>query len=48
MKDEWLDDIREAGGEILQYIPHQAFFVYADSEAIAKTAGHSRVRWVGT
>lgn len=45
--DEWLQSIRDAGAEILQYVPHQAFFVYADADAISKIAGHSRVRWVG-
>lgn len=45
--DEWLDSIRDAGVEVLQYVPHQAFFVYGDGAAIAKVAGHSRVRWVG-
>jgi hypothetical protein len=45
--DEWLQSIRDAGAEVLQYIPHQAFFVYADGEAISRIAGHSRVRWVG-
>jgi hypothetical protein len=47
VKDEWLDSLRELGVEILQYVPHQAFFVYADGEAISKVADHSRVRWVG-
>ncbi|MEP7148719.1 MAG: S8 family serine peptidase [Acidobacteriota bacterium] len=46
-KDEWLDSIRDAGVEVLQYVPHQAFFVYGGGEAISKIAGHSRVRWVG-
>ncbi len=45
--DEWLDSLRDAGVEVLQYVPHQAFFVYGDGAAIAKAAGHSRVRWVG-
>lgn len=45
--DDWLDSIRDAGVEILQYVPHQAFFVYGDGDAIAKVASHSRVRWVG-
>src|SRR5687768_5374340 len=45
--DEWVDSIRDAGVEVLQYIPHQAFFVYGDASAIARVAGHSRVRWVG-
>jgi len=46
-KDEWLDSLREIGAEIVQYVPHQAFFVYADGAAIARIANHSRVRWVG-
>lgn len=46
--DEWLKSIREAGVEVLQYVPHQAFLVYADDEAIAKAANHSRVRWIGS
>jgi hypothetical protein len=45
--DEWLQSLTDAGAEILQYVPHQAFFVYADGEAITRIAGHSRVRWVG-
>ncbi len=45
--DEWLDSIRDAGVEVVQYVPHQAFFVYGDRSAMAKIAGHSRVRWVG-
>ena len=45
--DEWLDSVRDAGVEIVQYAPHNAFFVYGDGAAIAKVAGHSRVRWAG-
>ena len=45
--DEWLDSIRDAGVEVLQYVPQNAFFVYGAGEAVAKVAGHSRVRWVG-
>jgi hypothetical protein len=45
--DELLDSLRSMGVEILQYVPHQAFFVYGDGEAIRKIANHSRVRWVG-
>jgi hypothetical protein len=45
--DEWLDSLRDAGVEIVQYVPHQAFFVHGEGQAIAKIAGHSRVRWVG-
>jgi hypothetical protein len=46
--DEWLESLRGAGAEVLQYVPHQAFFVYADGSAISKIANHSRVRWVGS
>ncbi|HVF31094.1 MAG TPA: S8 family serine peptidase [Pyrinomonadaceae bacterium] len=45
--DDWLDSLRDAGVEIVQYVPHQAFFVHGEGTAVAKAAGHSRVRWVG-
>ena len=45
--DDWLNDLRSAGIEILQYVPHQAFLVYGNSDAIAMAATYSRVRWVG-
>lgn len=47
VRDEWLDSLRSLGAEVLQYVPHQAFFVYADSGTMQRIAGHSRVRWVG-
>ena len=46
-KDEWLESFREVGAEVVQYVPHQAFIVYGDGEAISKIANHSRVRWAG-
>lgn len=46
-RDEWIESFREVGAEVIQYVPHQAFFVYADGEAVRKIAAHSRVRWVG-
>lgn len=45
--DELLDSLRDAGVEVLQYIPHQAFLVHGGTDAIAKATKHSRVRWVG-
>ncbi len=45
--DELLNSLRDAGVEVLQYVPHQAFFVYGNGESIGKVAEHSRVRWVG-
>lgn len=47
IRDEWLDSLRAIGVEVLQYVPHQAYFVYGDRTAMHKVAGHSRVRWVG-
>jgi hypothetical protein len=46
-KDEWLESFREVGADVVQYVPHQAFIVYGDGEAISKIAIHSRVRWTG-
>ena len=45
--DELLDSLRDAGSEIVQYIPHQAFIVYGSGDSISKAAKHSRVRWTG-
>lgn len=45
--DEWLKSISLAGVEVLQYVSHQAYFVYGDAESIARVANHSRVRWIG-
>ena len=45
--DELLESLKAAGVEVIQYIPHQAFFVYGSGEAIASVADHSRVRWAG-
>ncbi|HEX6125377.1 MAG TPA: S8 family serine peptidase [Pyrinomonadaceae bacterium] len=45
--DDWLDSLRDAGVEVLQYLPHNAFFVHGETSAVARIAGHSRVRWVG-
>lgn len=45
--DELLNSLLDAGVEVIQYVPHQAFFVYGNGEAIGKVAQHSRVRWVG-
>lgn len=47
VKDEWLDSLREIGVEVLQYVPNQAFFVYADGAAISKLSIHSKIRWIG-
>ena len=46
-RDEWLAELRAAGAEVLQYVPHQAFFVYSSREAMATIENHPRVRWTG-
>jgi hypothetical protein len=45
--DELLESLKAAGVDVIQYIPHQAFFVYGNGDAIASVAAHSRVRWAG-
>jgi len=47
VRDEWLDEIRAAGAEVLQYVPNQAFFVYATPEVMTTISEHPRVRWAG-
>lgn len=46
-KDAWLDELRAGGVEILQYVPHQAFLVYAPGAARQALAAHPKVRWSG-
>lgn len=45
--DDLVKSLRDVGLEIIQYVPHNAYFVFGDGDAIVKAAGHSRVRWVG-
>ncbi|MGI8813179.1 MAG: S8 family serine peptidase [Pyrinomonadaceae bacterium] len=44
---EWIESLKDAGVEVLQYVPNDSFLVYGDGAAVAKVAGHSRVRWTG-
>lgn len=46
-RDEWLDEIRAAGADVIQYVPNQAFFVFASAEAMTTISQHPRVRWAG-
>jgi hypothetical protein len=48
IKGEWIESLRSQGVEFLQYLPQNAYYIYADREALQKTLDHSRVRWVGT
>ncbi len=45
--DEWLNSLSDGGVDAIQYVAHNAYLVYGDSEAIARIADHSRVRWIG-
>ncbi len=45
--DGWLRAIREAGGEVIQYVPHQAFVVSATPQAIDSIEQLPMVRWAG-
>jgi hypothetical protein len=47
VRDEWIEELKAAGGQVLQYVPHQAYFVYASDDAIATIRRHPRVRWAG-
>lgn len=44
---DWIESLTDAGVDVLQYVPHNAFLVYGSPSAIESVAGHSRVRWVG-
>lgn len=46
-RDEWLDEIRKAGGEVIQYVPHHAFLIHANAAGIAAIEKLPRVRWAG-
>ncbi len=48
IKGEWMESLRSVGVEFLQYLPRNAYYIYADGEAVQKTLNHSRVRWVGS
>jgi hypothetical protein len=46
-RDKWFEDLKGIGAEFIQYTPHNAFFVYANSEQISQISNYYRVRWVG-
>lgn len=45
--DVVLARLDEMGVKVLQYVPHNAFFVYADGSAITSAVGDRSVRWAG-
>jgi hypothetical protein len=42
-----LDAVERAGGTVIQYVPHQAYFVYAGPAAADRISRMGRVRWLG-
>ena len=44
---EDLSAVARAGGTVIQYVPHQAYFVYAGSDAASRIARMDRVSWMG-
>ncbi|GIU82241.1 MAG: hypothetical protein D6687_08815 [Acidobacteria bacterium] len=47
VRDKWFEDLKEIGAEFIQYVPHNAFFVYANAEQINRISNYYRVRWIG-
>lgn len=47
IRGEWLQDLRAAGMEIVQYIHPFTYVVWADSLSLNATRGHTAVRWSG-
>ncbi len=46
--DSLFESIKESGAEIIQYVSHNSYFVYASTAAVEKLQNHSRVRWIGS
>lgn len=46
-QDAWLAELRQAGIEPLQYIPHQAYLAYVPAAARETAARRDYVRWMG-
>jgi len=44
---DWLDDLRAGGLEVIQYIHPYTYVVYGDLEAVAATRATPAVRWTG-
>lgn len=45
--DGWLRGVRELGGDVIQYVPNQAFLVSATPQAMQAIAELPFVRWAG-
>jgi hypothetical protein len=47
VRDPWLDSLRRAGAEPVQYLPSNAYVVWADDASIERMARLPNVRWEG-
>jgi hypothetical protein len=51
IQPEWRKDLEDSGAQIVNYIPHNAYLIYADSAAIARVqnmaAAAPHVQWEG-
>jgi hypothetical protein len=43
----WQDEVRRLGGELLDYLPNNAFVVRMDDVTLAQVSGAAFVQWVG-
>ncbi|MFQ3591543.1 MAG: S8 family serine peptidase, partial [Chloracidobacterium sp.] len=46
-QDVWLNHLRSAGVELVQYVPNQAYLAYVPAQARQMVGGQSFVRWMG-
>jgi serine protease AprX len=47
IKDAWLDDLEQAGLELIQYIHPFTYVVWGNLDSLSQARGQSAVRWVG-
>ncbi|MCX7671830.1 MAG: hypothetical protein N2439_17395, partial [Anaerolineae bacterium] len=47
IRDAWYDAMREAGLEVVSYIPDYAYLVWGDAAALEPLKVHAPVRWAG-
>lgn len=47
IREQWLKELRSLGADLIQYVPNQAYLIYAKSSAIQDISRHEKVRWTG-
>ncbi len=47
IRPEWLSALRQAGAEVVDYLPNNAYFVRIDRRWRGRLQGMPRVRWIG-